>query len=130
MPVTYTTDTDRRRIRIAPMDPVTLYELTATVDRQFFDGTWTFGVVVDLRLIHRATPATDVQQFAAHLRGFVDHYGPRGPVAIVAREAATVSAAHVYAHFSDKPDPHVDVFWSAEDADAWLDRLTPRAHHS
>ena len=123
MPVVYATDTKRRRIRIAPTEPVTLPELTATIDRQFYDGMWTFGVFVDLRLIHRPTSPADVQGFAAHLRGFVEQHGPRGPVAIVAREPEALRAATTYAHFSGRPDPRVEVFWSTEDADAWLDQV-------
>lgn len=127
MPVSYQVDLTHRRIRITVRDAVTVAQLQATVDRQLADDMWTFGVLVDLRLINRPTSLEDLHTFAAHVRQLVDVNGPRGPVAIVATNAAALGAAHIYAHFSGRADRLVDVFWSLEEAEQWLDGFEARS---
>jgi hypothetical protein len=121
MPVTYTPDINRKRIRVIASDPVTLTEMIASVDRQWTDGMWTLGVIVDLRRSHTPPSIATAQAVAAHIRALTEQLGPRGPVAMVARDPVMLAEARVYKHFSAKPDPHVEVFWSADDAEAWLD---------
>jgi hypothetical protein len=123
MPVAYIPDIKRRRIRVTPADPVTLIEMVASVDRQCAEGMWTFGVVLDLRVIRKPPSIANAQAFAAHVRAIAERHGPRGPVAMVARDPVMFAGAKVYKHFSARPDPHLEVFWSADDAEAWLDGL-------
>jgi hypothetical protein len=126
MPIAYVPDIARRRIRITLSEPVTLTEMTASVDRQCADGMWTFGVLLDLRLVRKPPSVANAQAFAAHIRAIAERHGPRGAVAMVAQDPVMLAGAQVYKHFSGKPDPHVEVFTSANDAEEWLDGFDKR----
>ena len=123
MPISYIADMERGRVRITVTAPVTVGEFTAALDRQLADGVWTCARVVDFGETAPPTLSRDMQLFIAHMRRLVERHGPRGPVAIVARSQPGVNAAHLYRQFSGRPDRQVDVFGSAAEADAWLDRI-------
>jgi hypothetical protein len=123
--VTYARDDERRRIRVAVADSVTLPELIAIVDRQASEGTWTYGILYDVRSLADPPSLDDMQAMLAHVRQLANEHGPRGPVAIAARSADTVGTALMYAHRAGN-DLRLEVFWDTEDAERWLDQHTPR----
>ena len=126
MPVSYVADGARQRVRMTVSMPVSASEFIETADRQWTEGMWGVAGIIDLRGVHVPSLAEDLPAFVAHLRQLVDLHGPRGPVAIVARDADMLMAAHMAAHmsghFSGHSDSRVLAFKSPEEAEAWLDR--------
>lgn len=51
--------------------------------------------------------------------------GTRGPLAIVAN-SSTIGVSEAYARLSQEQGRAVQVFWSAEEANAWLDERARR----
>jgi hypothetical protein len=99
---------------------VRVANLVASVERQFADGAWSYGLLVDGRgLSDRATP-TEVREFVSRVRELTAAYGPRGPVAFVARKSEVIGAAQID-NFLGGKTAFVEVFWDIDDALHWLD---------
>jgi len=127
MPFTYARDDIRRRVRITLADPLTVADLIASIDRQFADGTWDYGLLVDGRAIAAATQSSDVQEFLTHVRELVGTHGPRGPIAFVAKESAVIGSAQRYVLFGGSAEAF-EVFWAIDDAQGWLDQQTAKSN--
>jgi hypothetical protein len=117
MPFQYVRDDDRHRIRITLSDPLTVAELTASIERQFADGAWLYGLIVDARSV--VAQPIDIPSFQAHVRELVATHGPRGPVAFVATESGVIGSAQRYI-FGSKSES-MEVFWALDDAQRWMD---------
>jgi hypothetical protein len=127
MPIRYERDDTRRRIRVTLADPLTVADLLASVERQYAEGAWPYGVLVDARTPCGAPQPGDMRAFVSGVRELVDAHGPRGPIALVAREAGAISSAQLYNVFGGKTES-IEVFWDLDDAHRWLDdRLAQHA---
>lgn len=122
MPFQYARDDIRHRVNIILTSPVTLAELVASVDRQFADGAWRYGVLADGRRILRGLPPREIPLLVSHVRELVAAHGPRGPVAFVAKESEAISAAQIYLVLGGKAIDDLEVFWDPDEARQWLDR--------
>jgi hypothetical protein len=118
MPLDYTRDDSRRRIRLLARDPVTVEDVFAMLARQVADSAWDYGVLVDVRLA--TLHIGDNPTFLARVQELEADHGPHGPVAVVTRKPTNIAAARGYA-MQSTPAPEVDVFWDVDDADRWLD---------
>jgi hypothetical protein len=123
MPFDYEKDDERRRIRLTLQDPLSVQDLIASVERQFEDDAWTYGVLVDARQIQSATTPAEIAAFRAHVEKMAAVHGPRGPVAIVARAAGAIAGGQMYRSVGDRTTDvgMVEVFWDAHQAERWLD---------
>ncbi|PWT82158.1 MAG: hypothetical protein C5B57_09140 [Blastocatellia bacterium] len=119
--ITYARDDEQRRIRVILAGSVTLPDLLAVVDRQASEGTWTYGLLYDLREIADPLSWSDTEALLAQVRRLTSAHGSRGPVAVVSRSAATVGTTLMYAHRAGD-DLNIEVFWDPLDAERWLDR--------
>jgi hypothetical protein len=120
MPVHYVQDDARRQIRITVTEPTTVVDLIGSVERQLADGAWRYGSLVDARA-PLVPPAPGVMQaFAVRVAELAAAHGPRGPIAVVARDPRTISAAQRLA-FSAGRVESIEVFWDLDDAQRWLD---------
>jgi hypothetical protein len=120
MPLQYERDDIRHRLRVTLADPFSATDLIASVERQFAEGAWRYGLLVDARSTFQAPQPTDMRSFVASLRALITAHGPRGPVAIVAKKSGTIIGAQLYSFFSQKMEP-VETFWDIDDAQQWLD---------
>jgi len=121
MPLTYTVDDVRRRIRIVLTDPVSEIEFLGAIDRQVAEGAWGYGLLCDMRLLG-PSPRSGLWRVAMqHVAATTVREGARGPVAIVANTATLVGVSEAYAGESRRDGRSVQVFWSAEEANDWLD---------
>ena len=114
-------DDDRHRIRVTARAPLHAADLTAIVVRQANEGAWSFGMLYDLRTIQGATPRADALLVADLVRSYVATHGPRGPVALVTRDARMVGIGQSYADGGAEIGLEVQVFWDLGDAEQWLD---------
>jgi hypothetical protein len=120
MPIHYERDDAGHRLRITVTEPFTVADLIAAVERQFTDGAWHYGLLVDSRAPIAALPPEDTLTFVSRVRELIAAHGPRGPIAIVAREAGPITVTQRYIYLSAKLEP-IEVFWDLDDAQRWLD---------
>jgi hypothetical protein len=124
MSIHYACDDARRRYRITLREPVDAADVIASVDRQATDGAWQYGLLVDTRTGFTTPSQTDMKAFVARIRQVVATHGPRGPIAIVAKESTQIATAQMYLFFGGKTE-FIEVFWALEEAQRWLDERTP-----
>jgi hypothetical protein len=125
VPIDYTVDHARRRIFCLWIPPVEDHEIVTVIERAAADGVWKYGTIHDVRSIEPRgiARAREMAEVVARLR---ETHGTRGPVAFVA-SAAAVGSAQAYAILGDQAGQATQVFWDRGEADAWLDRRTPKA---
>jgi hypothetical protein len=121
--ITYARDDDRRLIRVTLAGSVTLPELLAIVERQAFEGTWTYGLLYDYREVADPPTLDDIEAVLAQVRQLASAHGSRGPVAVVSHSADTIGVALMYGHRAGD-DLKIEVFWDTADAERWLDQHT------
>jgi hypothetical protein len=116
---TYARDAERRIVRVTTRHVLTVDDLVAIIDRQREEGSWTFGILYDMRRLEGPMSKEDTMRVANHVRQSVSEHGPRGPVALVTRKSDLVGAGLVYAH-DIKRSTEIEVFWDVQEADEWL----------
>ncbi len=114
-------DDTRRRIRVTARATLHAADLATIVVRQANEGAWSFGILYDLRAIQIATPRADALLVADLVRSYLATHGPRGPVALVTRDARMVGIGQSYADSGATIGLEVQVFWDMADAEQWLD---------
>jgi hypothetical protein len=128
MPLDYVRDDTQRRLRITLSEPVTLDDLVASIERQFADGAWRYGLLIDTRPTSDAPPPREVRSFVSRVAALVAVHGPRGPIAIVARSSRAISSAQLAAFFGREES--IEVFWDLDDAEQWLDEQLPNTRQT
>ena len=124
MPIQYLRDDAKRRIRLTVTDPVTVMDLIASVERQLAESTWHYGLLVDMRGQSEAAGSGDVRTFSSRVAELIAAHGPRGPIAVVARDASPIAGAQLHVLLGGKRES-VEVFWDLADGQRWLDaRMT------
>jgi len=117
----YVRDDARRRIRVTIHQWLPLEDLTAIIDRQAREGTWSYAMIYDARCLHGPAPTADTAKLVDYVLAHVARLGPRGPVAFVTRSADFVGVAHRYARVGEKVGFEVEAFWDLDEAERWLD---------
>jgi hypothetical protein len=119
MPTQYERDDELRRVIVTMTGAVEPRDFIAVIERQRAEGTWSYGLLYDLR--HMTTP----QSLAAQ-RDFKHHSAPsrevaesRGPVAFLADDVPMYTSACRYAILM-RPEMMIEVFRDGNEADAWL----------
>jgi hypothetical protein len=123
----YVRDDARRRIRVTTHHWLPLEDLTAIIDRQAGEGTWSYGMIYDLRCLRGPAPTGDAPKLVDYILAQITRLGPRGPVAFVTRSADLLGIAYRYARVSEKVGFEVEVFWDLDEAERWLDARLPPA---
>jgi CheY-like chemotaxis protein len=116
----YERDDAARRIRVRPRRALDVYEYIAVLDRQAQEGTWSYGVLWDLRRGAQMLAQTDGDLLASHVYSHLIRCGSRGPVAVVADEHAVVSSTKAYASKAERAGMQVAVFPTVPAAEQWL----------
>jgi hypothetical protein len=124
MPIQYTRDDAKRRIRLTLTNPITVADLIASVERQLASGGWPYGSLVEARAPFSPQSPRDMRAFSSRVSELVATHGQRGPIAIIAKDAGAVATAQIYVLFGGKTES-VEVFWDLDDGQHWLDdRMT------
>jgi hypothetical protein len=125
MPLQYMKDDTRRRITVRVTEPFTVSDLIGVVENQLADGAWRYGLLVDARDKLNLPPINDLVALASRVSDLVAEHGPRGPVAVVSRDASTIGAAQRHVLLTAKKET-IEVFWDWNDGERWLDERTAR----
>jgi hypothetical protein len=120
----YGRDDNRRRLRITAIAPLRAEDLILIVDRQAAEGTWSYGLVYDVRAVEMTAPPPpeEARAIAQHVLEYTQVYGQRGSVALVTRQSNMIALGQMYAALGAKIGFRVEVFWDLDDAEAWLDQ--------
>jgi hypothetical protein len=120
MPFRFERDDARLRIRVTLTDPLTDDEIIGVIDRQRAEGAWAYGMLVDTRGLNVPPSRALARAAVAHVTEVSTAEGRRGPVAVVALRGM-VGLSEAYAFESHQHGREVQVFWSPDDANQWLD---------
>jgi hypothetical protein len=119
MPTQYERDDVRRRVIVTMTGAAEPDDFIAVIERQRAEGTWSYGLLYDLR--HMTTP-----QSLAVQRDLMRHSAPsrqvaeaRGPVAFLADDLPMYTSACRYAGLM-RAQMTIEVFREWNEADAWL----------
>ena len=121
MPFEYERDDDRRRITVRPIGSLTADTTSRIAERHRDENAWGYAMLFDLTLLTAAPHRDEVQRIADYVQRQANHR-PRGPVAIIAPDAALFGLARMYAAFAD-PGLPLRVFRDAADAEQWLSTI-------
>ena len=103
-------------VQAAP-DGTTLAFCQGLTRQRSSDGTWRMATLVESDAMPPSP--TDAWLLAEFTASIVQKQGPRGPIAVVAADAAQFEIAQAYERYSPLPAPHS--FRSRNEAAAWLD---------
>ena len=118
MPFEYLRDHERRWIVVRPVDGLTADKASRIGDRHREEDACGYAMVYDLTYMTRAPTRDEVQRIADYVQRQADHR-PRGPVAIIAPDAALFGLARMYAAFAG-PGVPLNVFRNVVEAERWL----------
>ena len=124
MPFRFERDDARQRIRVMLIDPLTEDEIIGIINRQRDEGLWAYGMMVDTRGLNVPPSRAMARAAVAHVTDVSTNEGRRGPVAVVALRGM-VGLSEAYAFESHRHGRDVQVFWSPDEANQWLDERQP-----
>jgi hypothetical protein len=110
----------KRRITVAVTGPFTTSDLVGVVEHQLSAGAWRYGLIIDARDPLILPPMSDFRALASRVSELIAEHGPRGPIAVVSRDASTIGAAHRHVLLTGKIET-IEVFWDWDDGQRWLD---------
>jgi hypothetical protein len=119
----YVRDDIGRRIRVTAHVPFQAADLVDILDRQVAEGSWTFGILYDLRRVEGATARADAEIIADLVGGYMRTYGQRGRVAMVTNDARMRGVGQSYGHDVARSGVSLRLFSDLADAESWLDQL-------
>jgi hypothetical protein len=120
--IMYERDDARRRIVTTMSGEVGLDEVLGIIDRQEAEGTWTYGVLSDIRTLSWQPSREEVHRVVVHIDRTAVRCGrPRGPVAIVAAEPTLFRRARLYSALGAPSGLSSEVFFDYPTAETWLD---------
>jgi hypothetical protein len=115
----YISDADRRLVHVTAFDRLTGHDLVTIIDQQREDGSWTFGLVYDIRLVEGVISQREEATVAEHVRIAVATDGPRGRVALVTKRADMLASGLEYAYRTSQ-NIKVKLYWDIDEAIAWV----------
>jgi hypothetical protein len=107
-------------------DPITVVDLIASVEQQLADAAWDYGLLVDMRAQFAPAAPGDIRSFSSRIGELVAAHGPRGPIAVVAKDATPIAGAQLHLIYGGKREA-VEVFWDLDDGQRWLDDWTAKS---
>jgi hypothetical protein len=123
---TYLSDAARRLVLVTAFEMLTGDDLVAVIDRQREDGSWSFGIVYDMRRVTEAISREEAARVAEHARFAVVHDGPRGRVALVTTSADVIASGLQYSYRTSQ-NLNVAMCAGLPEAIAWVtDPRPPR----
>jgi hypothetical protein len=128
MPTTYERDDDRRLITVRLIEPSSVDDILAAVDRQAAEDTWEYAMLYDLRSLTQMLTEAEVQAVADRVKS-IGGGRLRGPVGIaIDVKPEWLRLGIRYAELTRKIVV-VEVLLTAAQLDDWLarnGRLRPR----
>ena len=118
MPFEYLKDSERRRVTVRVTGSLTADKAARIADRHSDEDVWGYALVYDLTDVAKVPTREEVQQIADYVQRKAERR-PRGPVAIIAPNAALFGLARMYAAFAGPAVP-LNVFHNRADAERWL----------
>jgi hypothetical protein len=117
----YERDDERRRIVIRFTDALTVEGICRVADRHETEHVWGYAMLYDLTNVTVMPTRDDVQRIADYVQR---HAGqrPRGPIAVVAADAALLAVARLYATLAS-PRLSLNVFDSVVNAEQWFEMV-------
>ena len=125
MPITFTTDPERRRNLATATGPVTYSEITAHLDELKAAGVLSWSELVDGTGATAAVTPAEVRRVVEFLRDLAEEY-PLGATALVVGDDATFGMARMLGTLAEELCD-VRPFRRREDAEAWLDSVANRS---
>jgi hypothetical protein len=119
-PFEYRRDDARRRITVIAHRALNVEDFAGVIDRQAADGTWSYGILWDLRESRTPLPVPDADLVAAHVYRNLIRYGSRGPVAVVTGSPTIVSATAAYGSKTRPAGVQIRAFAGIAEAEEWL----------
>jgi hypothetical protein len=121
MPIQYSRDDAAALITLTVTAPVSLADAVRMAERQIVESTWAYRLLIDARLA--TISMADNFALLDYMRDMAARHGPPGPMALVARDAATLGPAQVYAMLAPgRTGRAAEVFWDVGEAREWLRR--------
>ena len=122
----YLSDAGRRLVLVTAFQTLTGDDLVTIIDRQRGDGSWSFGLVYDMRRVEDVISEQEAATVAEHVRIAVAT-GPRGRVALVTHSANVLASGFEYAYRTAR-NIKVEIYWDMEQAIAWATEVpAPRS---
>jgi hypothetical protein len=118
--VTYDRDDERRRMVITVAGAFDLAATLAMVAHVAADAAWSYAILYDTRELTSVPTMMELQMIVDRVQTAAAHQ-PRGPVAVVAPDAAVNAMGQVYARRQDGK-VKVAVFQTLDEGRRWLDR--------
>ena len=106
MPFAYQKDQTRQRIIVRVIGSLTADKAGRIADRHGDDDVWGYAMVYDLTQMTAAPTRDEIQQIADYVQRRAERR-PRGPVVIIAPDAALFGLARMYAAFAGPGVPVV-----------------------
>jgi hypothetical protein len=94
-------------------------DLLAIMARQRAEGTWTYGILYDLRGMTGQPTIADLQLLSERARGYSGQ-PPSGPVALLTVDPTLYERLSTYAALARSPALTIGVFRDWEKAEHWL----------
>jgi hypothetical protein len=116
MPIRYERDDASRRVVVTVEGPFAVADFLAVIERQRGDGSWTYGMLYDLRGMTGEPAIDDLRQFMSEAERTTQ---PRGPIAILATDPAIYGRACTYAALT-RATLTIEVFRDWAEAEQWL----------
>ena len=119
MSVTYERDDAARQVSVTVHGPFQTSDMLAVIERQRAEGTWSYGVLFDLRLMTGRPSLVDLREIMGQAASHRPSEGLRGPVAILVTEPVLYGIACTYAAMGQSRLT-INVFRDRDEANQWL----------
>jgi len=119
MPFEYEREDARRRLVVTVDGPFQTSDMLACIERQRVEGTWTYGVLYDLRRMTGTATFAELREIMGQATSHPPTERSRGPVAILATDPGVYTTACRYAALG-RSRLTIEVFRDLADADRWL----------
>jgi hypothetical protein len=120
MPLQYDRDDVKRRVVVTFKGLFQAVDVSALLDRQREDGTWSYGLLIDTRQLAGHPTIAELRQFTKLEFDTYSEKRFRGPLALVATDITIYASACVYALMARANPRKVEVFRHRDEADKWL----------
>jgi hypothetical protein len=121
----YQCDESKRLVSITMRGPFAVLDVLNVIERQRSDGTWAFGMLVDVRLMTGVPALPELRQIATADATNGEASERRGPLAVVVTDPVLYAKACAYQTLAGSARP-IEVFRDREAAEFWLAERTPK----
>lgn len=125
-PFIFVRDDRKRRVRITVRRTLQRDDIVAMTERKIRESAWTYSLLCDFSATADAVSRADGPAIAEYVREQFQTHGRPGPVAVVTRDPKMIGTAQLYARLLADGGVTLQIFWSADEADRWLDEQQGR----